>query len=53
MEETLEYWQEVLDQHQKHLEILDSKLELGSFDLDRKNAQIAINEAIKKIEELS
>ena len=30
-----------------------SKPELGSFDLDRKNAQIAINEAIKKIEELS
>lgn len=53
MEDTIEYWQEVLDQHQKHLEILNSKFELGSFDLDRKNAQIAIEEAIKKIEELS
>lgn len=53
MEDTLEYWQEVLDQHKKHLEILDSKSELGSFDLDRKNAKLAIEEAIRKIEELS
>lgn len=51
MEETLEYWQEVLDQHQKHIDIALTKSEINDNDL--KNAKLAIEEAKLKIEELS
>ena len=51
MEETLEYWQNVLTQHQNHLSIMDSKN--IQDDLSRNNCKLAIAEALTQIELLS
>ena len=51
MKETLEYWQAVKEQHEKHIEIALNKISVS--DADIKNAKLAIEEAILKIKELS
>lgn len=51
MEDTLEYWQAVKQQHEAHIEIAIGKLVVNDEDI--KNANRAIEEAILKIEELS
>lgn len=51
MEETLEYWQAVKQQHESHIQIALTKAVVNDEDL--RNAKLAIEEADIKIEELS
>lgn len=51
MEDTLEYWQNVLEQHENHLTITEANV--IKDDLFRDNCKLAIKEALAKIEELS
>jgi hypothetical protein len=51
MEDTLEYWQAVKEQHELHIQIALNKINVN--DEDVKNSKLAIEEAIFKINELS